>query len=328
MNLAFLGTGMIVKELMTTIERIPLENKYLLATIRSMDEAENMAKKYGFKKVYYDYDELLNNNEIDTVYVALPNHLHYSFLLKALEKGKNLIIEKPITANYKELEQLKRVALEKKLFIFEALSVVHMPAFLSLKENIHELGDLKIISLNYSQYSSRYDRFKAGEVLPVFDPHKAGGALMDLNIYNISFIVGLFGKPESIRYEANIEKGIDTSGILSMDYGSFKASLIAAKDCRVPVTCSLQCDKACIQMNHPVNGMMSYDLVYNNGESQTYTDYSDSHRLYYEFIDFIRAIENNDYSYMEERLSEICIVSKIMEEARKQAGIVFDNDLQ
>ena len=69
--------------------------------------------------------------------------------------------------------------------IFEAMNLHYIPAFLSLKEDLKKLGDIKIVSFNYSQYSSRYNAFKEGTILPAFDFHKAGGALMDLNVYNI-----------------------------------------------------------------------------------------------------------------------------------------------
>ena len=113
--------------------------------------------------------------------------------------------------------------------LFEAMNIHYLPAYCSLKEELTQVGQLKIVSLNYSQYSSRYDAFKNGQVLATFDPTKAGGALMDLNVYNIHTLVGLFGKPKKVYYEANIERGIDTSGILTLDYGDFKASAIAAK---------------------------------------------------------------------------------------------------
>ena len=326
MKLAFLGTGMIVKDLMHTIDELPLEKKVLLGTEKTREETEQIARDNHFDATCYDYKELLAM-DIDTVYVALPNFLHYSFATKALEAGKNVIIEKPVTANYQELENLKKIASAKNLMIFEAMSVVHMPAYNEVKEKVKELGNIKVISLNYSQYSSRYDAFKAGATLPVFDPHKAGGALMDLNVYNISFICGLFGEPQKVHYFANIEKGIDTSGILALDYGSFKAVTIAAKDCKAPVACSIQGDAACISMNTSVNGMTQFELDKNDGTSESFSDTEKKHRLVYEFKDFIRTVDTKDFTHMSEMLEASSIVSRVMETARKDAGIVFDNDL-
>ncbi len=91
MKLGILGTGMIVKDLMQTVDRFPLEKKVLLSTKASTKNAEQIASDNGFDAVYYDYDELLAS-DIDTVYVALPNFLNYGFAKKALEDGKNDII--------------------------------------------------------------------------------------------------------------------------------------------------------------------------------------------------------------------------------------------
>lgn len=326
MKIGILGTGLIVKDLMRTIDRIPFEKKVILGTEQTREETEMIAEQCGFDGTYYDYEELLNS-DIDTVYIALPNVLHYSFAKKALEHGKHVIIEKPVTSNYREFSELRELAEEKHLMMFEAMSVVHMPAYHRIRENLKEVGNLKVVSLNYSQYSSRYNQFRQGTVLPVFDPHKAGGALMDLNVYNISFICGLFGKPKKVHYQANIERGIDTSGILTMDYGSFKAVTIAAKDCKAPVMCSLQGDEGCIVMHSSVNGLTQFDIDYNDGTVRHFEEDKTTHRLYYEFIDFIHCVETENYEQMEQWLDASGVVSQVMEQARKDAGIVFDSDL-
>ena len=106
MKLGILGTGMIVKDLLTTINKLKIESISILGTEQTKKETTILAKQYHLDHCYYDYDEMLRS-EIDTVYVALPNHLHFSFAKKALLKGKHVIMEKPITSNVKELEELK-----------------------------------------------------------------------------------------------------------------------------------------------------------------------------------------------------------------------------
>ena len=96
------------------------------------------------------------------------------------------------------------------------------------------------MNINYSQYSSRYDAFKRGEIAPAFNPEMGGGALRDLNIYNIHLLVGLFGKPHRVEYLPNVERGVDTSGILVLDYGNFKAVAIGAKDCSAEIRSTIQ----------------------------------------------------------------------------------------
>lgn len=322
MKLGILGTGMIVNDLLLTIDKLKFQSVEILGTLRSKEKTIELYEKYNMKAYYFDYDEMLKS-DIDTVYVALPNHLHFEFAKKALENSKNVIIEKPITSNSSELKELIKIAKEKNLIMIEAVNIHYLPAFKELKNNISKIGNPKIVSLNYSQYSSRYDAFKSGTILPAFDYKKSGGALMDINVYNINFIVSLFGRPKSINYSANIENRIDTSGILTMDYGNFKAVAIGAKDCSAPIVSVIQGDCGSFTLNKPANQISSYEFVYNDKTSENYKDERCEHRLYYEFAEFIRIIDEKDIQKANEMLDISVIVSEIMEEARKSSKVVF-----
>ena len=326
MKMGILGTGMIVQDLLTTIDKLKIDYLAILGTSHSKDHTENLAAKYHLNKIYYDYDEMLQDANIDTIYVALPNFLHYSFAKKALQADKNVIVEKPGVTTLAEFNDLEKLVEEHDKILVEAMTTHYLPAFKSIKKDLDKLGDLKIVSMNYSQYSHRYDAFKAGEVLPVFDPKKAGGAIMDINIYNINFVVGLFGKPKSIHYSANVERGIDTSGILTLDYGKFKAVCVGAKDCKAPTTSSIQGDKGNIIIHVPANRIEEYILNDNDEHEEIKNFSSDKHRMTYEFETFIEMIDNHDITKMKEMLKISEIVAKILQEAREQVGIVFPND--
>ncbi len=325
MKLGIAGTGMIVQDLLTTFNKLSFEAVYIYGTQRSMERTESLKDKYHLDKTYYDYDELLDS-DADTIYIALPNFLHYSFAKKALEKNKHLIIEKPITSNYQEAKELKELAQKKHLIILEAMNVHYLPSYKSIKKNIDKVGKLKIVSLNYSQYSSRYNAFKEGNILPAFDYHKSGGSLMDLNVYNIHFIIGLFGKPNDVAYYPNIERNIDTSGILILDYGKFKAIAIGAKDCQAPYVCTIQGDEGNIAIYGPVSQARKYYINENNSESKELIFEENTHRLYYEFVEFINIIDSFDYKKADQMLEISMIASEIMEKARKMGNIVFDAD--
>lgn len=325
MKLGILGTGMIVKDLLRTIDEIQLEKIYILGTVKTKEETELLVESYHLDQAFYDYDELLKS-DIDTVYVALPNHLHYAFSKKALEMGKHVIIEKPITSNAKELTHLISVAKNHQCMIFEAMNIHYLPAFRSLQENLSKVGKIKIVSFNYSQYSSRYNAFKEGTILPAFDYHKSGGALMDIHVYNINAIIGLFNLPKTTQYLANVEKGIDTSGTMLYDYGSFKVVSIGAKDCKAPIYSTIQGDEGVLVINKPVNQMVEYTFIDNQGNETNYHFDEGKHRLYYEFIEFKRMIERKDYQQQEKMLNLSLEISRIMEKARQQQNIVFDAD--
>ena len=326
MKLGILGTGMIVQDFLTTVDKLKIDYLAILSTERSKNLAEELAEKYHIDKIYFDYDEMLRDKNIDTIYVALPNFLHCQFAKKALWADKNVIVEKPCVTNLAEFYDLKNLVHDRDKILIEATTTHYLPAFVEMKKDLEKLGDIKIVSVNYSQYSSRYDKFKAGEILPAFDPQKAGGAIMDINFYNINFVVGLFGKPESVFYSANIERGIDTSGVLILDYGNFKAVCIGAKDCQAISSSTIQGDKGNIFLNSPANRFESYTINDNAGDKELKIFTPEKHRMIFEFEKFIEIIDNHDVEKMNEMLEITETVSKILQQARDQVGIIFPSD--
>ena len=316
MKLGILGTGKIVQEFLPEFAKLKIEIAAILATARSKERVENLAAQYNIKKIYFDYDELLADENVDTVYIALPNNLHYLHAKKALLAGKNVIVEKPAVTTAEELADLKKIATENKKILLEAMTIHYLPAYLNIRADLPKLGNIKIVSLNYSQYSSRYDAFKRGEILPAFDPKKAGGALMDLNVYNLQFVIGLFGKPENFTYTANIERGIDTSGVLVLDYGKFKAVCIGAKDCQAPTVSTIQGDGGNIFTEIPLNRIDAYNL---NGELKNFAE--NKSRMTYEFENFVEIIDGKNFERAEKMLSICEISTKILQDARAQVGI-------
>lgn len=340
MKLGILGTGMIVKEFLTIVSKQEdgtsdlacreLKNVELTAVcnVRSSQSAiMEFAKEYQIKQGYNDFDEFLKS-DIDTVYIALPNNLHYSFSKKVLEAGKNVIVEKPFTSNYKEALILNELARKNHLFLFEAITNQYLPNYIKMKELLPSLGEIKIIQCNYSQYSSRYDRFKEGTILPAFDPKFSGGALMDLNIYNIHFVVGLFGRPKYIDYFPNMKDGIDTSGILMMCYDDFQCVCIGAKDCKAPIAINIQGDKGCIHQNTPANRCSSFEVLMNDGTGYTVDENIYNHRMVNEFIAFEEMIANNDLIQCYQMLDHSLLVCEIQTQAREKSNIIFPADIE
>ena len=324
MKLAILGSGQIVMDFLTMAKDLPdTELVSMFGIEAERAKMEGLANTYGIGKVYTDYQEVLNDPECDTIYVGLPNHLHYTFTKQALENGKHVICEKPFTIKSAELIELKELAESKKLILVEAITTRYLSNYLAIKEQIPQLGDLKIIECNYSQYSSRYDAFKKGEVLPAFSPKAGGGALMDINIYNIHFVVGILGKPESVKYLANVERGIDTSGILLLDYPGCKVVCIGAKNSAAPIRSMIQGDKGSVVLNGPPNLCNSFDVNMNGQASQSMDKKVHPHRMYEEFREFARMIDEMDLAKAKDMLEQSQIVMEIAEEALAGAGIVL-----
>lgn len=316
MKLALLGTGMIVKEVLPVLTEIKgIELAGILSTPRSIETARDLAETYHIPLATSDYEEILASDQVDTIYVGTPNHTHYAYAKAALEAGKNVICEKPFTLRLSEFLDLREKAEQRQLFLLEAITNQYLGNFHYLKDNLDQLGNLKIVECNYSQYSSRYDAFKRGEIAPAFNPEMGGGALRDLNIYNIHLLVGLFGKPNSVTYLPNMERGVDTSGILVMDFGNFKAVAIGAKDCSAEIKSTIQGDQGSLAILGPTNTMPQVSLTLNGQETQILDVNTPHHRMHAEFVAFERVLRERDFEARDEALEHSQLVMEVLEQA-------------
>ena len=316
MKLGIVGSGMIVNEVLSFIDEIEFDEIYLCGREKSRGKLEELAKKYSINQIFTDYDEFLKS-DVDLIYIGIVNDLHFDYAKRALNAGKNVMVEKPAAISAAQVKELCALAREKAVFFFEALSIYYMPAFLQLQKDVNLVGNVRIVNFNYSQRSSRYDRFVEGDIVPVFDPKHYGGALRDLNIYNISTMVGLFGKPDHVSYSPNMINGIDVSGVLTADYGEFTCVCIGAKDCNAPGPSTIQGDAATICIYPVVNGMTEYDVLFNDADTETKeVDMGDgSHRLYYEFDSIKKMIENGDKDSCYKHMIDTITVAEIIDEA-------------
>lgn len=316
MNLGIVGAGMIVKDFLSFSHELP-EIKLEAIVARNIENLKNLQNTYNIKQIYTDLDECLSSPSIDTIYVAVPNNLHYSVAKKALEAGKNVICEKPFTLDYNETVELFQLAESKNLILIEAITNQYLPNYLEIKENLSQIGNIRLVECNYSQLSSRYEAFKKGIIAPVFDKNQGGGVLGDLNIYNIHFAVGLFGAPKNSKYYPNIVREVDTSGILILEYDEFKVVCIAAKDTYNNSYANIQGDKGLIKVIGPLNEVPNY-IIKNKEVEMKVNKNIHKHRMYSEFKKFIDVIDNKDFDFMQKQKVHSLAVMKIFDKSRKQ----------
>lgn len=325
MNLCIVGTGAITNEVLPLMKRCGWEVIALCGTQRSLQLTEKLCGKYQIPLCFGNFLDVLKQKEFDAVYLAVPNHLHFPLACQALEAGQNVIIEKPLASNAKEAEQLFDLAKKHNCFLFEAISTAYLPNYQKVQELLPNVGDVKLAVCHYCQYSRRYDAFVAGKVLPAFDPEKSGGAVMDINLYNIHYLIGLFGVPQKIAYSANVKRGIDTSGVLTLQYDGFQAVAIGAKDCSAPCFCMVQGTRGYFIQRTPANTCGEILLHWNDGTEINW-DTQPEHRLIPEFQHFAKIIATGKPADCHEMLERSLQVSRIQTEARRQAGIRFPAD--
>lgn len=320
-NVAILGTGKIIPE---AIEAMQASQKFHVVNIwarpHSRDKAAALAEKFHVEKFTTDLDDIISDATIDFVYVGLINAVHHEYAKKFLAAGKNVIVEKPFTTSAAQAEDLINLALSKRLYLFEAVTNLHMPNFFAIRDALPKLGNIKIVMCNYSQYSSRYDAYKRGEVAPAFDPQLFGGALNDINIYNINFVVGLFGMPKKISYAANRGfNGVDTSGIVTLEYENFLAQCVGAKDSVSPCFLSIQGDNGYILSTSPPNELLWFDLAIRGHEVENFSHNEFARRMIHEFVDFGEIFERGNYAAVERGLQVSLNVMKVVDAARNQS---------
>ena len=331
MRLGIIGTGKIIVDALYAMEPLSeISRNAIFARPHSREKGEELAKQYSIAEVYTDYDELLDKADIDTVYIGLINSVHYEYAKRALDKNKNVILEKPFAGTYDEAKELVDLAKTKNLFVFEAITVLHNDVIAKMKEDLPRLGQIRMMLANYSQYSSRYDKYLKGEVDHSFDPEYLGGALRDINVYNLHYAVELFGAPQKTHYFPNTGfNGIDVSGTMVLEYDGFSAVCTGAKDSDSPCFVQIQGEKGYMRIEGKPNVAPNLTIVitdYTKDElvrdaagamvrpvlKEEFIPDEVHHRMTREFKDFARMIDEKDFDLAEHYATETLGVMRIV----------------
>ena len=332
---ATIGTSWITEQF---IEACRQEGSYQLNKVysRSMDKADRIVQKFGFGQAV-DQIEALYDDDIDLIYIASPNSLHYHYAMEAINHGKHVIVEKPQFASLKEWQTAHDLGKEKKVYVFEAIRHIQTKNYKLLKS----LFDKKLLDLDYpflgaafniGQYSSRYDTYvqsiEEEESVPnIFSLDFAGGSLMDMGVYLIYVAIDLFGMPERVDYQPlKGPNGIDLMGTIYLDYGQFHVSLFVSKAVHSIKPSEIYLGDETIVIPN-ITDIDQVDLINRHSQILQSYQYQELYPMYDEakfFADIILG-RQTDYSY--EELEELSFkVAEVMEELRKSAGLVFSNE--
>ena len=326
MKIGSIGTGFITDWVLGQMLEYE-ENKYEAIYSRKEETALFLKEKYHVNKVYTNLEEMMLDKEIDTIYVASPNSMHDKHAIMAMKAGKNVILEKPFASNVKECEELIRESKETNQYLFEAITTVYNPNFLEIKKQLTNIQPIRLVECNFSQYSRKYDAYLEGKNPNVFTTQYSGGALMDLNIYNIHYVIGLFGMPLDVMYHTNLEEnGIDISGVLILKYQDFIATLTASKNSIGKTFAQIQGEKGSIYTEGPTSKMLNLTVNIRNSNEYTIDLQKRDSTHYFYTGEMMRIIKENDRTKCDAMLRHTLHVMKVIDLAKKSAGIVFAAD--
>ncbi|NQV16774.1 Gfo/Idh/MocA family oxidoreductase [bacterium] len=215
-NWGMVGTGFIGNLFAEGLKSLAAANIHAVGS-RSMATANSFAKKWQVSQAYSSYAELYADSEVDIIYVATPHNYHYQTVTDALNAGKHVLCEKPLTLNAGQARDLVKLARRKELFLMDAMWNRFQPWYSVVKQllNDNRLGDLQHLKADLSF------KFDVGPEHRIYNRELAGGALLDLGVYPLALASLFFGKPEEVISSCHLcETGVDDQVSMILKYSS------------------------------------------------------------------------------------------------------------
>lgn len=203
---------------------------------RSQASADAFASKWGIGTAHPSYDALVNDDNVDAIYVSTPHPFHHENALQALTAGKHVLVEKPFAMNAAQTREVTELAAQKGLVVLEAMWTRYLPHMVRVREIVKSgvLGDLRTLIVDHLQDLPKDPAHR------INDPALGGGALLDLGIYPVSFAYDVLGSPTKITSTGTMTAtGVDAQVAMIFDYENARALLSTALDVRGPNTASI-----------------------------------------------------------------------------------------
>ena len=321
LNWAVLGTGVIANEMAQALVKM---NKRLYAVAnRTHQKALDFADRYGVQKVYDQIDDVFEDEAVDIIYITSPHNTHYEFMKKALEYGKHILVEKSITLNSRELDEMIALAAEKKLILAEAMTIWHMPIYKKLWEIVQsgQLGKVQIITMNFGSFKE-YDMSNR-----FFNMNLAGGAMLDIGVYALSIVRSFMEEnPEDIvsQWKASPTGSDEQATILLKNKQEQMATVALSMHSKQPKRAMIICEKGYIEITEYPRADKAVIVDAESGKRTEIESGETANALYYEMMDMEQAVRSGDASNMQLQYSKD--VMDIMTKLRKDWGMKYPGE--
>lgn len=321
-KIGIIGCGHIAEKMAATLVKMTEVEAYAVAA-RDINKAQAFADKWSFKKAYGSYAELIDDTEVDLIYIATPHSHHYEHARMCIEKGKPVLCEKSFTANALQAKELVRLAEERKVFITEAIWTRYMPLSLKVQELIKEgaIGTPYMLTANIGYPISHKER--------IVSPELAGGALLDIGVYTLNFAAMAFGTDIADTYSvcSKFETGVDSQESITLFYKDGKmASLQATTFARTDRSGVISGDKGYIVVENINNPGCIKVFDENYKLKAEYKAPEQITGFEYQVMASVEALENGWIESPFMPHSETIRIMEQMDSLRKEWSVVFQWD--
>ena len=324
MKLAVIGTKFISD---LFIEAAVKTGAYELECIcsRSAERGKQYQERFGFRRAVRTVSEAAADPDVEIVYVATPNTLHYEHAKICLENGKHVIVEKPSFENTEQLKELLALASAKNVYLFEAMRSIHNPDLQTIKNSLARAGEIRYAHFSLMRDFRAQIKDNGGELTPVFLPQFAGGCNYHLGIYGIMAALHLLGKPEEVFYKpVLLESGVDGTGVCVLKYRTFLCTVASSLVCAADSVNFIEGDLGKVSFDYVVTPHNAAFETGSGSEPIPLLDAKDD--MFYEANDFARIAKECDEEAYRSLTEEMQTLLQILETCRQQAGIRFPQD--
>lgn len=319
-----ISTGWIAHQFVTDLVHSSNGVAYAVGS-RSQESADEFARNHDIAKAYATYEDLVNDPEVDAVYIGTPHPFHKDNALLALRAGKAVLCEKPFAVNSSELEEVITYAREQKLFLMEAMWSRYIPAIVKVREWIAEgrIGEVRLVK---ADLGFRTDWNPEGRLL---NPKLGGGALLDVGIYPISFASMVFGPhPEKISSTVQMgETGVDEHFSMLLSYeGGRTASLNAGIRLKMLEEAHVFGTDGYIVVEGTLVNPKSASLYVGDVKVETFEDDRSSIGYVFEAEEVGRCLQAGLTESPIMPLDESLAILKLLDEVRAEWGLVYPGE--
>ncbi len=325
LRFGIIGTNFIVD---TVLEAARLDPRFCVAAVysRSIETANTFADRHNIPNIFLSLEEMAQSDLIDAVYIASPTVCHAEQSILFMKHGKHVLCEKPFASNVKEVEAMIEASTLYNVTLMEAMRSTLTPNFKEVMCYLNDLGTVRRYFASYCQYSSRYDKLKEGVVLNAFKPELSNGAVMDMGVYTIYPMIVLFGKPLSVKASGiMLHTGVDGQGAVNFEYKDMNATVLYSKISNSDLPSEIQGEDGTISMDK-IDYISSLKLYKRGGDVSDISVLNQMNQYYYEIAEFIDLVDAGKRESTINSHSNSLITIEIVDEIRRQIGVVFPAD--